>query len=176
MFAAMIISLPSLFPKLPKKFGVRARRPQMGGGAPYPYNLITVEPTYTINNPEAVQSIMLKYVARSKSEAGLCYCGFSTTRSAWDETVPGWPYSATSGDTLFVREAFPDAEATLFHLSAVAQPGEKWWPLRLLMNYRVCGDGSPRPSRRLCRVATRRPVATPRSPLSGSSSSTARPR
>ena len=70
----------------------RARKVQMGGGAPYPYNFITIEPTYTINDPEAVQQIMLEYVTRSKSETGLCYCGFSTTRSAPDDTAPGWSF------------------------------------------------------------------------------------
>jgi len=97
----------------------------MGGAASYPLNLITIEPTYTINHPEAVQHIMQEYVARSKSEPGICYIGFSTTRSAWDETVPGWPYSVASGDTLFVRAAFPDAEATLFHLGNAASLREQ---------------------------------------------------
>ena len=46
----------------------RARTVQMGGAAPYPYDFITIEPTYMINDPEAVQEIMLEYVTRSKSE------------------------------------------------------------------------------------------------------------
>jgi len=104
---------------------LRAGKVQMGGGASYPYNFITVEPIYTINDPQAVQQIMLEYVARSKSEPGLCYCGFSTTRSAPDDSAPGWPFSAAAGDTLFVREAYPDAEATLFHLANVAPLREK---------------------------------------------------
>ena len=103
----------------------RARKVQMGGGAPYPYNFITIEPTYTINDPEAVQQIMLEYVTRSKSETGLCYCGFSTTRSAPDDTAPGWSFSAAAGDSLFVREAYPDAEAALSHLANVAPLREK---------------------------------------------------
>ena len=104
---------------------LRARKTQMGGAAPYPYNFITVEPTYTINDPEAVQQIMLEYLTNSKSEPGLCYCGFSTTRSAPDDTAPGWRFSAAVGDKLFVREAYPDAEATLFHLANVAPLREK---------------------------------------------------
>ena len=103
----------------------RARTVQMGGAAPYPYNFITIEPTYTINDPEAVQQIMLEYVERSKSEPGLCYCDFTTTRSAPDDTAPGWSFSAAAGDSLFVREAYPDAEAVLSHLANVAPLREK---------------------------------------------------
>ena len=103
----------------------RARTVQMGGAAPYPYDFITIEPTYTINDPEAVQQTMLEYVERSKSEPGLCYCDFSTTRSAPDDTAPGWSFSAAAGDSLFVREAYPDAEAVLSHLANVAPLREK---------------------------------------------------
>ena len=92
---------------------------RMSGAAPYPYNFITIHPTYTINDPEAVTTIMEEYVTSSKAESGLCYSGFSTTRSKPDSSVVG-DYAVAPGDKLFVREAYPDAPAALAHLKNVA--------------------------------------------------------
>ena len=96
---AMLLSVPALRMPLRQPANTQLRsQPLMGGAAPYPYNFISVEPTYTINEPEAVQQIMVDYVSRSKPEPGLCYCycGFSTTRSKPDSSVVG-AYSTTSG-------------------------------------------------------------------------------
>jgi len=97
---------------------------RMSGAAPYPYSLVTVHPTYEINDPSAVEQIMQAYVTQSKAEACLCYCGFSTTRSAPDSSVVG-DFSATVGDRLAVREAYPDGAAVLAHLSNVAKLREE---------------------------------------------------
>ena len=76
---------------------------RMSGAAPYPYNFITIHPTYTINDPKAVTTIMEEYVTSSKAESGLCYSGFSTTRSKPASSVVG-DYAVAPGDKLFVRE------------------------------------------------------------------------
>ena len=84
----------------------------MAGAAPYDYTLLTLQPTYTIHDWPATQRIMDDYVAETKAERGLTFCGYSTTRSRRDSTVVG-DFAEEPGDKLFCRDAFPDAGGRL---------------------------------------------------------------
>jgi len=93
----------------------------MSGAAPYDFTLLTLQPTYTIADWGAARPIMEDLVAAAKAEPRLTYCGYATTRSTPDPTVLG-DYSVAPGeDRLFCREAFPDAEALLAHISTVQE-------------------------------------------------------
>mmetsp|Transcript_12022 Transcript_12022/g.35561 ORF Transcript_12022/g.35561 Transcript_12022/m.35561 type:complete len:327 (+) Transcript_12022:99-1079(+) len=96
----------------------RAAATLMAGAAPYDYTLLTLQPTYTIHDWPATQRIMDDYVAETKAERGLTFCGYSTTRSRRDSTVVG-DFAEEPGDKLFCRDAFPDADSLLAHLSNV---------------------------------------------------------
>ncbi|EOD16346.1 hypothetical protein EMIHUDRAFT_210715 [Emiliania huxleyi CCMP1516] len=90
----------------------RAAATLMAGAAPYDYTLLTLQPTYTIHDWPATQRIMDEYVAETKAERGLTFCGYSTTRSRRDSTVVG-DFAEEPGDKLFCRDAFPDAGGRL---------------------------------------------------------------
>lgn len=102
---------------------VRSALPVMSGAAPYDYTLLTLHPTYTIADWARARPIMEDFIAVAKAEPRLAYCGYATTRSTPDPTVLG-DHSVAPGDRLFCREAFPDAEALLSHLSTVKQQRE----------------------------------------------------
>lgn len=122
MAAAVALLLPSAgalhLARAPPTAAHRTTTVRMGGAKPYDYTFITLQPTYTINDWATTQRVMDEYVAAAKTEAGLTYCGYSTTRSRRDDTVVG-DYAVDPGDKLFCRAAFPDAEALIAHLSNV---------------------------------------------------------
>lgn len=66
------------------------------------YNFLTIEPTFTILNPELAEPIMKEFVEKTRTEKGCLYYGWSKC-----------------GDKLFCREAYVDGEAVLAHLGNV---------------------------------------------------------
>ena len=63
---------------------------------------ITIQPHFTVDDWEAAKPIMEKFIEKTATETGCIYYGWSR-----------------SGDQLFCREAYVDAEAALAHLGNI---------------------------------------------------------
>mmetsp|Transcript_38911 Transcript_38911/g.100762 ORF Transcript_38911/g.100762 Transcript_38911/m.100762 type:complete len:109 (+) Transcript_38911:305-631(+) len=71
-------------------------------GMQHPRSLCTIHPYFTILDQAAARDVMDEFVARSKTEAGCVYYGWTKV-----------------GDKLFCREGYTDGDAVLAHLGNV---------------------------------------------------------
>lgn len=85
-------------------------------GSAYDCTFLTLQPTYTINKPDAIAAIVDTMVTAAKKDMGFVFCGYSTTRSLRSTSTVGG-YAVEVGDNLFGRLAFPDADALKNHLA-----------------------------------------------------------
>jgi len=68
----------------------------------FSYTFMTIQPTFTVKDWARAKPIMDEFIEATKTEAGCIYYGWST-----------------SGDKLFCREAYDNAESCLAHLANV---------------------------------------------------------
>ena len=69
------------------------------------YQFISICPTFTVTDWDAAGPIIDSFVAKTRTEAGCLHYGFTR-----------------SGDKLFCREAYVNADAVKAHLDNVAEP------------------------------------------------------
>ena len=84
-----------------------------------PHDFITVHTTFDIKDWDAAWPICKEFFeTKAKSEQGLMYFGWDTTRSEASRTVVGG-FATVPGDKLFCRQAFADGASVMAHLDNI---------------------------------------------------------
>lgn len=83
-----------------------------------PLDFLTLHTTYVISDAEAVMPLTEEFIGLVKSETGVMYAGWDFERSKESYTSIGG-YASVSGDRLFCRQAYADADSLLRHLNTV---------------------------------------------------------
>jgi len=83
-----------------------------------PLSLVSITPTFTVNDAAAASAVLLDYLGTSKTEPRLSYCGWSATRTTQDSSSVGGIREAV-GDSLCLRQCYPDGAVALSHIGLV---------------------------------------------------------